>query len=82
MSDLPSKYFTDKSVSILDWDDKNIYHNYNIEYWSVIKKQLTADQVQNIMTYDEYGVLGEFSLKNRIDERKTKDPEEMIRYLN
>jgi hypothetical protein len=75
LSNLPSEYFPDQNISILEWDEKGeIFHEYNIEYWKVNTKTLNFEQVKNIMSYDEYGVLGEFSLKNRIDERKTKDP--------
>lgn len=39
-----------------------------------MSKTLNYEQVRNIMNFDEYGVLGLFSLKNRVDEKLTKDP--------
>ena len=80
LSKLPEKYFAPTSVSILDWDTDNLLHNYNIEYWNVSNRTLEFTAVLNIMSYDQDGVLGQFSLKNRVD--KGEDVEGMIPYLN
>lgn len=58
LNNLPLKYFPNKSSSILDWGSGNLFHKYNVEYWAVSGKTLNFSEVQKIMTYDEYGVLG------------------------
>lgn len=78
MSNLPPQYFNVTSATLLSWDAKNIFNGVPTEYALYNGRKIEYERVKSILSYDNDGILGLFSLLKKV---KGDDSEQIIPYL-